>query len=745
MDDYRLMTQARFRIADSFFINHNEEGASEAILGGFVADLGERQEGEWHEEDALIVPLISNSGATIGYLSLDDPVDRKVPALATIRQAEFLALQATTAIESAEIYDRLAKKNSELAQATKMLKSLGEMKNNFVATVSHELRTPLTSITAYTEILREAGGNMPEEVLGEFLRVITNETEKLTTIIDDILDLSRMEGTPSRVDSRNADLVTLVKRLQENTVKHALEKDIEFKVVVPPDPVVMDADPVLLQQLLEHLLNNALKFTSAGGEILLRLDNRPDEIVLTVEDSGIGIPEEKMQYIFDRFYQVDGSSTREHGGQGVGLAICQDIVDYHDGRIWAENVEPSGARFTVTLPHRLRVLRGLERGQATPVRTNPGDLLEQLIQWIAETCGVEIVSLLTPDTSDECLTVKAAVGLPESVVQSTEVRKGAGIVGKVWSSGRALLVPDVTADVRFDKPSNDLKYSTNSLLSVPLLDGLEIIGIVNVNNRRDGQPLGQDDQLLLESLAPRISNLLKQYHGHNTHTARFTAINNALRLTVSLQRHEHNELTSLCHEICLATARRMKLPAEEIQHLVIALRCYDVGLCRISGQLLHKATPLTDEERLVIQSHVAASLEILTPLQIPSKVRQIILHHHERFDGEGYPDGLEGESIPIGARLVTLTDSLHAMLQQRPYRPALDLEKTLTEIEQQSGHQFCPRMTAPFLAEVRDRAADLEKVQQQVAQIKRWTQPRPEIKPAEPVGVSAPAQPDSSS
>ena len=745
MDDYRLMAQARFRISNSYFINHNEEGAAEAIMGAYVTDLGDRSEGEWHEEDALIVPLVSNTGATVGYLSFDDPVDCKIPTMATIRQAEFLALQATTAIESAEIYDRLAKKNSELAQATEMLKSLGEMKNNFVATVSHELRTPLTSITAYTEILRESQGKMPEEVLSEFLKVITHETDKLTTIIDDILDLSRMEGTPSQIDSRHIDLVALVKRFAEGTARQAQDEDIDFKVIVPRDPVSMDADPVLLQQLLEHLLSNALKFTTAGGKIRLCLEGRDTEAVLTVEDSGIGIPEEKMQYIFERFYQVDASSTREHGGQGVGLAICKDIVEYHDGRIWAENIASGGTRFTVVLPYRMRVVRGLDRERTSPAFTDPSDFLDQLIQWIAETCDMEIVSLLTPEAGTEHLTMQAAVGLPESVVQSTEVHKGDGIVGKVWSSGRALLVPDVTADIRFDKPHSDLKYSTNSLLCVPLLDGLEVIGVVNVNNRRDGKPLSQDDLLLLESLAPRISSLLKQYHGHNSHTARFAAINHALRAVASFRRHDHNQLTVLCHEICLATARRLNLPAEEIQHLVIALRCYDVGLCRVSGQLLHKTSPLTDKERVEIQTHVAASLEILSPLQIPSKVRQIILHHHERYDGEGYPDGLEGESIPIGARLVNLTDSLNAMLQQKPYRPALDVDGAIAEIERQSGHQFCPRMTKPFLCELYARIGDLKEVQQRVATALNWSQPASPAEPVEPATVTVPADPHSSS
>jgi HD-GYP domain-containing protein (c-di-GMP phosphodiesterase class II) len=226
--------------------------------------------------------------------------------------------------------------------------------------------------------------------------------------------------------------------------------------------------------------------------------------------------------------------------------------------------------------------------------------------------------------------------------------------------------------------------------------------------------MSEDDRILLESLAPRVSSLLKQYRGHEVHTRRFVSVQDALRAAISLRQHDHNGLTTVCHDICLATARRLKLPSEEVEHLAFALRCYDVGLTKISGQLLRKSSPLAPEEREKIQGHVAASLELLVPLQIPSKVRQIILHHHERFDGDGYPDGLEGEAIPIGARLVTLADSLHAMLQERPYRPARGLDEALTEIEELAGHQFCPRLAAPFLLEARSHGETLRHLQREL-------------------------------
>ncbi len=724
LSDYQKMTQPRFQVSNSYFLSHEDEGAAEVTEGAYVPDLGPRSAGEWHEDDALIIPLISPTGETKGYLSVDDPADRRIPTLATIRQLEFLARQAATAIESAEVYDRLAKNNSELAQASEMLNSLAEMKSNFIANVSHELRTPLTSITAYAEILQQGSDGMPDEVRREFLRVIHKESEKLSGIVDDILDLSRMEGGPTRVERGETDLAALVRRLEETARGRAGEQGITLRVEAPAE-VRLEADGVLLQQLVDHLLSNALKFTTGGGTVRLLLEDGGARVRLVVEDTGIGIPEEKMRYIFDRFYQADGSSTREHGGQGIGLALCRDIVDYHEGRIWAENVPTGGARFQVVLPRRGRVIQRLSAGVRASLRGDPAEFLEQLVRWIATTMEVEMVSLMAPAEDGEHLEILAATGLTESVVQSTRVRKNAGIVGKVWASGRTLHVDDITTDPRLGKRQNDPRYYTPSLLCVPILEGLEVTGVISVNNRRDRRPLDDEDRLLLEALAQRVGFLLQQYRAQLVSGRRFASLQESLRSTMTMLRHRHDEITALCQRACLATARRLKLPPPELEHLAFALQYYDVGLVRVPDQLLRKATELTAEERQEIRTHVPAGLEILGELQVSPKVRQIVLHHHERFDAGGYPDGLEGEAIPIGARLLALADSLNAMLQGRPYRPRRDFATAAAEIRELAGKQFCPRLAEMFLGEASALAGEFDALQAQAARRENAVLPAP--------------------
>jgi response regulator RpfG family c-di-GMP phosphodiesterase len=209
--------------------------------------------------------------------------------------------------------------------------------------------------------------------------------------------------------------------------------------------------------------------------------------------------------------------------------------------------------------------------------------------------------------------------------------------------------------------------------------------------------------MLLEAMAPRISYLLRKHADHQMAAQKFAAIQESLRATTTVGHLRQDHVTAVCREICLATARRIKLPPEEMEHLAFALQFYDVGMSYVPAHLVHRPGPLGPDERLEITEHVPLGLAVLAPLQPPSKVRQIILHHHENFDGTGYPDGLEGEAIPLGARLLRLADCFGALVQSRSYREAYGYDDAVAQICGRIGKDFCPRLSEAFLAEVQAR------------------------------------------
>jgi signal transduction histidine kinase len=710
-EQYEELSNVRHRYSNCYLVpvgTENKQGVFQPGQGVPSVQVDRN----WRSGTQLIVPLISLKGEVIGYLKLDAPTDGLIPDLVQIKHLEFLVQQAATAIESAGVYDSLARNNAELSRASEKLESLSEMKNQFVANVSHELRTPLTSISAYTEILQQNMDSMNYEARSEFLKVINDQSRKLTEIVDDILNLGNMTNGRTEVNTVETDMVTLIRRMEDSWRSRALEQDIIFKVETESESIKSPVDTILFQQMLGHLLNNAFKFTQPGGRITVRVVETGTAVRLQVQDTGIGIPEDKLVEIFDRFYQVDGSATREHNGQGVGLAICRDIVAHHDGRIWADNVESGGTIFTVLLPRRAVVVQAADGNSLPGMPFEPGEFMQRLMHWISESMGVQTATLMMPDAEEDYLTIRAGIGISDSVVQSARVRHGSGFAGKVWAEKRTLLIEDMTGDPLSEQDFSEPRYTTPSLLCVPLAEGDKFVGVISVNNKIDGRPLGPDDSLFLESLASRLTGLLLRYRSWQDGVREFQTVREALRATTAVGHLRHGSLRQVCQEICLETARDIMLPTDEMEHLAFSLQFYDVGLGTVPPQLLKKPGPFEPHEQILMQKHVSASLNILEPLNPHSKVRQLILHHHENFDGTGYPLGLAGESIPLGSRLVRLTDTLAALLSERPWRPAFTLDQALAEIRAGAGKAYCPRMAGVFLAEAerrRDRITALQK------------------------------------
>lgn len=263
-----------------------------------------------------------------------------------------------------ESFKELAAKNAKLEESLQQLQELDQLKSNFLATVSHELRTPLTSIIGYAEMLIEGlAGPLSSEQL-EYLRTIMDKGESLLGLISSILDLTRIESGKLRIHSEPFNLETMVANALSSVVPQANRRGLELSAEVAPelpDPVL---DQEKITQCVVNLLANAVKFTPEGGKIAVRIGPAPrlparpmgrfdmvdSYFSVVVQDSGIGIPAEQLGRVFDSFYQVDGSSTREFGGAGLGLAIVRNLVEAHGGVIEIGDAPGGGARFTVRLP-----------------------------------------------------------------------------------------------------------------------------------------------------------------------------------------------------------------------------------------------------------------------------------------------------------------------------------------------------------------------------------------------------------
>jgi len=228
-------------------------------------------------------------------------------------------------------------------------KKLEDMRTEFVANVSHELRTPLTSIRGFLETLLE-GKVEDQATIRRFLEIINRETARLTRLIDDLLNLSKIEERQVVHRWQAVQLLDTVNKAIVMFQAQAKEQNLELVTELPAELPVVRGDPDMLAQVLINLVDNAIKFTPAGGRITVRAGANEENVRIDVEDTGIGIPPENIPRIFERFYRVEKSRSRELGGIGLGLAIVKHIIRAHGGKTGVESIVGKGSKFSFTLP-----------------------------------------------------------------------------------------------------------------------------------------------------------------------------------------------------------------------------------------------------------------------------------------------------------------------------------------------------------------------------------------------------------
>jgi PAS domain S-box-containing protein len=242
-------------------------------------------------------------------------------------------------------------------------RALDALKSEFVATISHELRTPLSAIYGCAQTLRRRDVELGAGTRERLLDVITQESERLTRIVGDVLLANQLDAGRLRLDRQQIDVERLVNEVvEEMRVTAAGRNDISFEVDAEPvDPVVGDADKV--RQILLNLVDNAVKYSPEGGRVGISVEARDSGVRFAVTDEGLGIPHGEQQRIFGKFYRVDPNLTRGVGGTGLGLYICRELARRMDGRVWVKSQEGKGSTFVVDLP--LPPLRAEERDAAT--------------------------------------------------------------------------------------------------------------------------------------------------------------------------------------------------------------------------------------------------------------------------------------------------------------------------------------------------------------------------------------------
>jgi two-component system phosphate regulon sensor histidine kinase PhoR len=355
------LNQTASRLDRTIRILTEERNLSAAILGSMVEGVAVVNAAErlvfanpgFAEILGLDVPPVSGSSLlqVVRQIELIEAVRRILAgeprveaeiATGTLRQHHFAATVA--AVRAGETSGAVI----VLHDITE-LRKLERVRRDFVANVSHEFRTPLTAIQGFTETLLAGASDDPQN-RDRFLGIILAHSRRLARLTEDLLRLSQMDAERLELEVRRISVGQLIESRYETALRRAQEKELFLSLDVPKQIPDVAGDARRLQEVLQNLLDNAIQYTLPGGKIILSAEIRDDEVIFSVTDTGIGIPQADQPRIFERFYRVDAARSREAGGTGLGLAIARHLAELHGGRIWVESEVGSGSTFYFSVP-----------------------------------------------------------------------------------------------------------------------------------------------------------------------------------------------------------------------------------------------------------------------------------------------------------------------------------------------------------------------------------------------------------
>lgn len=311
---------------------------------GMMADFYHNFQTSFNESLVIAVLTASATALLVSYFfsrGILLPVQVMMKASQRIAEGHY---DERVALHGGDELHQLAQSFNTMAQ---QLQQVEDMRRRLIGDVAHELRTPLTGIKGATEALID--GVLPASV--QTYSQIHAEAQRLSRLVDDLQELSRVESRAFSLDLHPVDSAALVKTVYKRMQPQFEEKGVSLTLNLPPTPLIVLADEGRALQVLTNLLGNALQYTPAAGAVSISLQASAGFAQFSIQDTGLGIPPQALRHIFDRFYRVDKSRSRTHGGSGIGLTIAMHLVEAQGGTLWAQSAgENQGSLFTFTLP-----------------------------------------------------------------------------------------------------------------------------------------------------------------------------------------------------------------------------------------------------------------------------------------------------------------------------------------------------------------------------------------------------------
>jgi hypothetical protein len=621
-------------------------------------------------------PLISRDKA-LGVININDKKDGT-----PFREDEFnllkvIADQAAIALENAFLMNQLRGKAAELEEINRKLIETDVDKTEFITRISHELRSPLNSIKGAIYYLQQSE-KLKRNKQKEFYDIILTETTGLTSIVNNLLDFLRLENEAMVIKKSLINLESILKEVAESKGLNSIltKKNLLLKINIQKGTFNIVGDKIRVSQLFINLIEGLSYYLDSGDAIEINVTE--DDVIKVDLTASKKIPEGVLSFFFDSKYIFH----TEQSDEKIKLYLAKKVAETHGWGFDAKNVNNN---FLVSLI--------IPKSAKERLEAAVGITMDMFVEFISELMDLNTCSLMLSNELTGELTIKSARGLSDEIVKRTRIKVGDQIAGYVAVEGSPLLIEDIETAPPFKRRSIS-QYNTKSLLSLPLKIQDKVVGVLNLNNKKNADPFTKRDLYIASVFGERISYFLEKLYSGNYKeediNQTLTSFDNLLDAVKS-----YHKKKSIFPDLVLRIMDKLGTEEEEKKKALYASMIYDLGLVLIHESILQKKALLPSEIQ-ALKTHPYNTIGLLRTFEFSEDLKKAILHHHERYDGKGYPEGLRGTEIPLISRVLSVVDSYCAMITEKPYRKAFTKDEALLEIKAGSGSIYDPEVVQVF-------------------------------------------------
>lgn len=641
--------------------------------------INKKQNGKYNTKSFICCPILMKD-KLLGVININNKISGTPFTEDELDLINILANQAAIALEQARLISKLRSTASALDESNKELINTDRVRTEFIAKIAHELRTPLNSLKGALYYLK---GKKPLEIeQDEFIDILSDETDNLINHLHELFDFYRLDN---RDIMHNKKVLSLKDILDEavatRIVRDALAtKNTSMKIIDSESiPDIIGEKTSILHSVI-NIIDGLAKYSKPGREMEIRVKSIKKAVKITFLVKGGGIPDTALPLFFDErsaWYGIDADKDK------LKFFLAKKTVDMHKGTIDVVNTQ-MGLSIQLTFP-----MSQIEYRNAIM-----NEMTDLFLSFVSESMNLHRCSLMLINSATNTLTIRNAIGIDEKIMRETSVKVGDSISGWVAAESKPLFIKNIEKDSRI-REKNRPQYNTKSLLCLPIILNKKTIGVLNLTNKSDGTDFNITDLYLASVIADRLSQMIRKIQKIDMRTNGFKTIVKEIEALLNaekLYKKKNGHVTDLVFNIM----QNMDKAENEIKLAVYSSKLYDLGITQIDENITLKSTKLSDIEKKIIKTHPFPGVKLIDSLEHDEKVKDIVLHHHENYDGTGYPSGLRGNKIPFISRVLAVADSYTAMVSDRPYRKALSKKIAINQIKTGSGMQFDPKVVEAF-------------------------------------------------